>query len=270
MRANRLPAVRGLRWVAEAFLIFRVAPVRQLLLNLAFLIASTIMIALPLIGFAAIWLLFPALMVGPHAIARMAAQGATPTPDLLISGFRRRLPAQLCMGGVFLGAMVVVLGGTALADDGRFAQAVIGRTHLELGDLQSPSLQGAMLIGAALQTLLLGALWYAPLLVAWRGLSATKAAFFSAAAVLINWRAFLAYGVAVMLLFAFVLMLALGGAMLLGGSGAVQANSALFSVIWTLLPVWFASSYLSYREVFTEESEDHVTEEPAKSPTIPP
>jgi hypothetical protein len=259
--------VRGLRWVAEAFMIFRVAPVRQLLLNLAFLFASTIMVALPLIGFAAIWLLFPALMVGPHAVARMAAGGATPAPGLLISGFRQHLPAQLRVGGVFLGAMLVVLAGTALADGGRFAQAVIGRSPLELSDLQSPELQRAMLIGAGLQTLLLGALWYAPLLVAWHGLSATKAAFFSAAAALINWRAFLAYGAAIILLFGFVLMLALGGAMLLGGSGIGQANSALFSVVWTLLPVWFASSYLSYREVFSEENP---LEDPPKSPTIPP
>jgi NADH:ubiquinone oxidoreductase subunit 6 (subunit J) len=248
-------------------MIFRVAPVRQLLLNLAFLFASTIVVALPLIGFAAIWLLFPALMVGPHAVARMAAGGAMPGAELLVTGFRQQLPAQLRVGGVFLGAMVVVLAATALADGGRFAQAVVGRAPLEVADLQSPELQRAMLIGAGLQTVLLGALWYAPLLVAWHGLSASKAAFFSAAAAVINWRAFLVYGVAVMLLFGFVLMLALGGAMLLGGSGAVQANSALFSVIWTLLPVWFASSYLSFREIF---SEDNALDIPPKSPTIAP
>jgi len=267
VRANLLPAIRGLRWVLEAFLVFRVAPVRQLLLSLAFLFASTIMVALPLIGFAAIWLLFPALVVGPHAVARMAASGTKPTPDLLLSGFRQQLPAQLRVGGIFLAAMLVVLAGTALADGGRFAQAVIGRAPLELGDLQSAELQRAMLIGAGLQTLLLGALWYAPLLVAWHGLSASKAAFFSAAAAVINWRAFLAYGLAIMALFGFVLMLALGGAMLLGGSGIGQANSAMFSVVWTLLPVWFASSYLSYREVFSEVIPG---ENPPKSPTIPP
>ena len=75
-----------------------------------------------------------------------------------------------------------------------------------------------MLIGAVLQTLLLAALWYAPLLVAWQGLSVFKAMFFSAAAALINWRAFLVYGVGMTLLFGFVLMLALAGAMLLGGT----------------------------------------------------
>src|SRR5260221_984758 len=145
LRANRLPAIRGLRWVLEAFTIFRVAPVRQLLLNLAFLFASTVVVALPLIGFAAIWLLFPALMVGPHAVARMAASGATPAPGLLLSGFRQQLPAQLRMGGVFFAAMLVVLAGTALADGGRFAQAVIGRAPLEIGDLPSADLQLAML-----------------------------------------------------------------------------------------------------------------------------
>jgi hypothetical protein len=266
VRANRLAAGRGLRWVAEAFIVFRIAPVRQLLLNLAFLFAVTVLVAVPVVGFAAIWLLFPALVVGPHAIARAAAGGTTPHPELLISGLRRNLPAQLRLGGFFLAAMLVVLAATALADDGRFAQAMVGRIRLEIGDLQDPGLQQAMLIGAGLQTVLLGALWYAPLLVAWEGVPATKAAFFSAASMLINWRAFLVYGVAVALLFGFVLLLALGGALLFGGSGAAQANSALFAVVWTLLPVWFASSYLSYRDVFGGEN---TAENPPKSPTIP-
>lgn len=262
MRTDRLPAARGLRWVVEAFVIFRVAPLRQLLLGLLFLFVVTVVVALPVIGFAAIWLLFPALVVGPHAISRIAARGTKPGPELLISGFRQNLPAQLRLGVFFLGAMLLVLAASALADDGRFAQAMVGRIRLDVADLQDPGLQRAMLIGAVSQTVLLGVLWYAPLLAAWEGISATKAVFFSVAATLINWRALLAYGAAVMLLFATVLLLALGGAMLLGG-GAGQANSALFAVVWTLLPVWFASSYLSYRDLFG-------TEEAAKSPTIPP
>jgi hypothetical protein len=70
------------------------------------------------------------------------------------------------------------------------------------------------------------------------------------------------------MLFALVLLLALAGAMLFGGARAAQANSALFAAIWTLLPVWFASSYLSYRDVF--EGGDAASGEAAKSPTIPP
>jgi hypothetical protein len=137
-----------------------------------------------------------------------------------------------------------------------------------MDELQAPALRNAMMIGAILQTVLLGALWYAPLLVAWKEIGTAKAVFFSAAATLINWRAFLAYGAGMLLLFALVLMLALFGAMLFGGGGALPANSAMFAVVWSMLPVWFAGSYLSYRDVF--DADDGVGREPPKSPTIPP
>ena len=267
MRAQRLGAGAGLRWIAGAFAIFRVAPVRQLLLSLAFLFALTIVLSIPAVGFALVWLLVPALMVGPHAVARMASRGVPPAAVLLASGFRRQFAPQLRLGGFYLAGMVLVLLATVPADGGRFAQAMAGFGRLEIEDLQSAEMQSAMLIGAALQTLLLAALWYAPLLVAWKGLDAVKAVFFSVAASLINWRAFLAYSAGMVLLFGMVLMLALAGAMLLGGARALQANAALFAVVWTLLPVWFASSYLSYRNVF--ETDDAAADDPPKSPTIP-
>ena len=268
MRAHRLEAVAGLRWIAEAFSIFRVAPVRQLALNLAFLLALAVALSIPAAGFALVWLLIPALMVGPHAVARVASRGVPPAAGLLLSGFRRNFAAQLRLGGVYLAGMAVVLAASVPADEGRFAQAMIGVARIEFEDLQAPGMQNAMLIIAVLQTVLLMALWYAPLLVAWKGLDVLKAVFFSAAAALINWRAFLAYSVGMALLFTFVLMLALAGAMLFGGTRALQANSAAFAVFWTLLPVWFASSYLSYRDVF--DAENSAGAEPPKSPTIPP
>jgi hypothetical protein len=268
MRAERLGAIAGLRWIAGAFAIFRVAPLRQLLLNLAFLFALTFVLSMPVVGFALVWLLVPALLVGPHAVARMASRGIAPGVALLASGFRQHLAPQLRLGGFYLGGMVLVLLATVPADGGRFAQAMMGLARMEIEDLQSSELQRAMLVGAGLQTLLLAALWYAPLLVAWKGLDAVKAVFFSTAAAFINWRAFLAYSVGMLLLFGMVLMLALAGAMLLGEARALQANAALFAVVWTLLPVWFGSSYLSYRDVFG--AEDLAGGEPPKSPTIPP
>jgi hypothetical protein len=268
VRAQRLNAIAGLRWIAEAFSIFRVAPVRQLAFGLVFLFSLAVALSVPAVGFALVWLLIPALMVGPHAIARVASRGVLPGPALLLSGFRRNFPAQLRLGGFYLGGMAAVMAASVPADDGRFAQAMLGLARLSLEDLQSPGMQNAMLVVAALQTLLLAALWYAPLLVAWKGIAVVKAVFFSAAAALINWRAFLAYSVGMMLLFTLVLMLALAGAMLFGGARALQANSAAFAVLWTLLPVWFASSYLSYRDVF--EAEHAAGGEPPKSPTIPP
>lgn len=268
MRARRLGAAAGLRWIAEAFGVFRVAPARQLALNLAFLFALGLALSVPAAGFALVWVLIPALMVGPHAIARAAARGGRPPAALLLEGFRGNFAAQLRLGGVYLAGMALVLAASVPADEGRFAQAMIGVAQLEFEDLQQAGTQNAMLVAAGLQTLLLAALWYAPLLVAWARLDVARAVFFSAAAALINWRAFLAYGLGMAVLFSFVLLLALAGAMLLGGTRALQANSAAFAVLWTLLPVWFASSYLSYRDVF--EAENAEGGELPKSPTMPP
>jgi hypothetical protein len=266
MRANRLVAADGLRWIAESFLIFRFSPLRQLLYGLAFLFALTVAMSMPLIGFALVWLLVPALVVGPHEIARAASRRMQPGAELLLAGFRRNFAAQLRLGGVYLAGMLVVLAATIPADGGRFAQAMIGMVRLELGELSGPALKNAMLIGAVAQTAMLGLLWYAPLLVAWKGIATAKAVFFSAAATFINWRPFLAYGAGMLLLFAMVLLLALAVAVLFGGSGALQVNSAMFAVLWSMLPVWFAGSYLSYRDVF--DSEAAGGREPPKSPTI--
>ena len=267
MRANRLEAAAGLRWIAESFAILRMAPFWQLLFSLVFVVALTIVMSVPLIGFALVWLLIPALLVGPHAIARAAARRHVPGVELLLAGFRSNFAAQLRLGAVYLGGMLVVVAATIPADDGRFAQAILGITRLGLDELRAPALQNAMLIGALVQTVVLGLLWYAPLLVAWQGIAAGKAVFFSVAATFINWRPFVAYGGGMLLLFALVLMLALAGSSLLGGPGAVQANSAMFAVIWSMLPVWFAGSYLGYRDVFEAGTDEG--REPPKSPTIP-
>lgn len=267
MRANRLGPADGLRWIAESFLIFRFAPLRQLLYGLAFLLTLIFAMSMPLVGFALVWLLVPALLVGPHEIARSASRGVSPSAELLLAGFGRSFAAQLRLGGVYLGGMLAVLAATIPADGGRFAQAMVGMTRLDLEELRAPALQNAMLIGALVQTAMLTALWYAPLLVAWKGIATGKAVFFSAAATLINWRPLLAYGMGMLLLFALVLMLALAAAVLIGGSGALQANSAMFAVFWSMLPVWFAGSYLSYRDVF--EAGEGGDREPPKSPTIP-
>ena len=132
MRANRLDAMAGLRWIGEAFLAFRVAPLRQLAGCLAFLFALTVALAIPLVGFALVWLLIPALLVGPHAVARMASRGATPQLALLVSGFRGDFAAQLRLGGVYL----AIIGGAAALETTWVEQI----EEVDLDDLNPESL----------------------------------------------------------------------------------------------------------------------------------
>lgn len=266
MRANKLPARRGVAWIGEGFGLFRVAPLRQLLLNLLFLVMLFMLVALPKIGFLLVWVMVPILAIGPHALARDAARGAAPTLELLLEGFRRNPRGLLRLGGVFAGGMALTYLATMMVDDGRLAQAVMGRVPLRPEDLQSPLLQRALLVAAGVQTLLLGLLWYAPLLVAWNGVPVMKAIFFSAAATLLNWRAFLVFGLALSVLFTLVLMLAIGTALLLSGPRSMEGNTALFAVMWTLLPIGFAASYLSHRDVFGEAPGPASKEPPAGNP----
>lgn len=252
MRAHRIPARRGLAWLGTGFALFRVAPLRQLLLNLMFLLLLLFTLALPFVGFVVAWLLFPALMVGPHALARAAAAGSPPTLELFWSGFRTRLPALVALGGAFLAGMALVVLATSIADGGGFARALIGIDKLQIAQLREPAMQNAFLTYALLQALLLSVLWFAPLLTAWHGVAPLKAVFFSVAATLINWRALLVFGLAVSLAFTLVLFLALATTVALGGPAALERSPAPFAVVWTMLPVWFAGSYASYREVFAE------------------
>jgi len=252
MRANRLAAASGLRWIGGGFVVFGAAPLRLLALNLAFLLALGALFGVPEIGFGAVWLLLPPLAVGAHALARAAAQGARPGFAGLASGLQHNLLPQLRLGAVYLLAMALVLAASAVADGGDLARAMLSHEPLDPAALQQPELAVAMMVGATLQTLALAALWYAPLLVGWNGVPVTKAVFYSAAAVAINWRAFLAFGVGMLLLFAAVLMAALAAAQLVSGPGPVEADVAMFSSVLALLPVWFGSSYLSYVEVFGE------------------
>jgi hypothetical protein len=95
---------------------------------------------------------------------------------------------------------------------------------------------------------LIMAYWYAPVLAGWHDLSPAKALFFSFVACLRNWRAFLVYSLAILVVATLVPGLLLGILAALMPSGA-----ALLTVLMTVLiilvlaPTLFASFYVSYR-----------------------
>lgn len=251
MRAQRLPASRGLGWIGESFAIFRASPLRQLLFSLAFLMGLVVFLGLPKVGFLVAWIFIPALVIGPHSVSRAASRGDSPGVALLAEGFGPRRRPLLLLGAVFAVGMVFVFGATALLDDGRLLQSLAGNAPLRTEDLRDQeALMDAIFLAAVLQTVLLSLLWYAPLLVGWGGLPVAKAVFFSAAATLINWRAFLVFGIGFTVLFTLVLIVALASSVWLAGPGVLRNGSPLFTAMWTLLPLWFGASYVSYRDVF--------------------
>lgn len=253
LTANRIPAAAGALWLVEGFRVVRAAPLQQMMLGLVVLFAVAFTLSLPA-GFAVFWLLTPAFVVGPHAVARAAGGRTRPGFALLAQGFSGgfsgEFGALLRLGAIYLAALLAALGATALFDEGRLFRAMTGIERLRVEELFRPELHRALLAWALLETAVLSALWYAPLLVAWHRVPAVKSAFFSAAAIVLNWRAMLAFGAALMLAMLGLSLLALALATLVAKSEAARLSTAAFAATWTFLPILFAASWRSYEAIF--------------------
>ena len=253
MQARIVSAARGARWMADGWRMFRAAPVGWIVAVVGYWILMSLVSIVPLVGAALVAVLVPAFSVGFMALARASATGGRGAPldaMLLFDGFRNEPRAQLILGAVYLASVALVLGASTLVDDGAFARWMLMRERPQ-ADGPSDELLGSFAAAAALYTPVMLAFWFAPPLAAWHGTGAAKALFFSFAASLMNWRAFLAYG-AVALALTLVLPVALFTALALaaGGSAAVPAAMLIFPLLVLLLPVFFASFYASYRDVF--------------------
>jgi hypothetical protein len=254
VRASIAGAGRGARWLPEGWRLFRAAPVGWLALVFTYWLLMTVVSLVPLVGVAAASMLVPGLSVGFMAAARAVDRGQALELALLFDGFRNSPQKQAVLGAAYFACLVAVLGATTLADDGALAAWMLTGRRPEEEVLQSQDFFAAMLTAGLLYAPVMMMFWFSPPLAAWHGIAPLKALFFSLAAFLMNWRAFLAYAAVtalVVLVLPFlavtVLMLVSGGA--LRGSGA----ALVFPLVVLLLPTLFASFYASYRDVFGAE-----------------
>jgi len=152
------------------------------------------------------------------------------------------------------GAFELPLAATALADGGTLARWMLAGEMPQAEALRSDGFLLAVLVAASLYVPVMMGFWFAPVLAAWHGIGAPKALFFSLLACLMNWRAFLAYGIAAALLLLVMPLLTLSAVVLLTHGGARgTVMSLVFPLVIVLLPTLFASFYASYRDVFGGE-----------------
>ena len=98
--------------------------------------------------------------------------------------------------------------------------------------------------------------WFSPPLAAWHATGPARALFFSFVACLMNWRAFLAYGVTAVLVMVVVPALALLALRILFPVELkAAAVSFVFPLLLVLMPTLFSSFYASYRDVFGSEGQ---------------
>ncbi len=250
MQARVASAAQGARWLATGWRLFRAAPFGWLAATLAYWFAVSVVSLVPGIGAAAAVVLVPAFSVGFMALARSAEHGAPLDLRLLLDGLRQRPGPQLALGVVYLGALAAVLAASAMVDDGRLARWVLGGRRPAPVGIDDDAVLGAASVAALAYLPVMAAFWFAPVLVAWHSAGVAKALFFSFFACLMNWRAFIAYGVLVALATAALPLVLLNAVLLASGGEAQLAAPLLAALIVVLLPILFASFYASYRDVF--------------------
>jgi len=246
VQARIVGAARGVRWLGEGWQLFRAAPLAWLALVFAYWLVITVVSLVPYAGLAAAAVMVPAFSVGFMAAARAAERGARLELGLLFEGFRQAPAPQLVLGVAYFLCLGAVVAASSLADGGELARMLLTGGRPDAQEVQSGELGAAAATAALLYAPVMMMFWFAPPLAAWHRAPPAKALFFSAAAFLMNWRAFLAYGAACL-----AATFVLSGAMLLCAAALrVPAMALVTPVMIVLLPLLFASFYASYRDVF--------------------
>ncbi len=254
MQARLIPSSRGWRWLPEGWRLFRAAPVKWLVLVFAYWMLMTTVSIVPFVGVVAVLVLVPGCSIAFMAGSRAAERGEPLEVSLIVSGFRDNLRGELVLGAVYFASMLLLLLASTIADDGALARWMVTGARPDADVVQSDGFLGALIIAAGFYMPVMMSFWFAPTLVAWHRMPAGKALFYSLFACLMNWRAFLAYGVASALVL-FVLPFAALFVLMLVSGGAVRpgAMALLFPFVLSMMPMLFASFYASYRDIFAEE-----------------
>jgi hypothetical protein len=251
MKPRIVPFARGAHWLLAGWRLFRVAPLGWLTLVFAYWLAMTAVSLVPVLGVVVAMVLVPGLSVGFMSASRHCEQGKAPELRQLVDGFRERRGPQLGLGVMYLLALALLLAATTLADDGALARWMLVGARPADDVLQSEGFFAALVVAAGFYIPVMMLFWFAPLLVAWHALPAAQALFYSFFASLLNWRAFLGYGLATAVVTLVIPLLALG-AILVTAEGPARGGvlALAFPLMLLLLPVLFASFYASYRDVF--------------------
>jgi hypothetical protein len=252
-----VPAPNGWLWLKRGFAFFSRAPLAWILVAVSYWVLVSVVGVLPYVGLVAVMIATPAFAVSFMAMCREIERGRPLELPLLFAGFRRNLTPLLALGGAYLLAIVAILAASRLFDDGLLMRWMLLGKAVPRDEASVDALALGAMAAAALFVPVIMAFWFAPVLAAWHAMPAAKALFFSFFASLRNWRAFLVYGVAVVVVAGLVPGVAFSmlAVAVRGSQAAAGLMSALaLVVVVILLPTLYASFYASYRDVFADQS----------------
>jgi hypothetical protein len=260
---NRVAASTGIVWLKGGLALMRRSP---LIVHGAFLCYFLILILIsqiPLIGGVLSSVLVPALFAGLMTLLRAVAQKQPVSFAALFSGLTNpatRVPLLLS-GIVYLAGLLLALAASSIADGGLLFRVMALGEQMDPKAMQTPEammpLLGAMIVSSVAMLPTVAAFWIAPQLIAWHGMGAGKALFFSFFAFFRNLSALLVFFAATIGL---LLCIALVMSLLATLMGTPQAGEiAMVPATLFLTVVVYASFYASYESIVRVTPEQEPT-----------
>jgi uncharacterized membrane protein len=237
MPGRRVRAGAGAQWVGDGWRLFRQAKLMWIVILVLLFLVHLGLGMVPVVG---VWipnLVSPILAGGIVLGCRSLETGGELELEHLLAGFRRNTGLLFAIGLVYTAGQLVILGAFSAVAGTSFAWAAIrGDEAAILESLPDDPLRLALagLVAAALAIPLVAAYWFAPALAMMHDVPAIPAMKESFFASFRNFVPMLVYGL-LMAVLAVVAVIPLG----------------LGLLVW--VPVLIASTYASYRSVFTEE-----------------
>jgi hypothetical protein len=244
---NIVPAARGWHWIVRGLALVGRAPLGWMVVSMSYWLVMGLVSRLPYLGLLVASLVTPALAVSFMAMCRGIERGRGLELALVAEGFKRNLAQLVTLGGVYLALTLGIFAATAVADGGALARWTLSGRGPSAGE---GGLAGAVALAIALWIPVQLAFWFAPVLAAWHGMPAAKALFFSFFAAARNWRAFLVYAAAGTA--ALGLVTAVIFNLQRAQAGAQVVSTLVFLLLVVFIPVYYATAYASYRDVFPE------------------
>ncbi|MDQ3028389.1 MAG: hypothetical protein M3R58_18060 [Pseudomonadota bacterium] len=231
-----LPAGSAWGWIVEGWRLFVRAPLMWIVSIVVIFVIAIVVNFVPLIGTLAFQLFQGVFGAGFVVACRSLEKGGEFELEHLFAGFTKRLGPLLVVGALFLlGWIVIALVFMAFVGLSILSAFMTGDPTTQMAALAASA--GSMIFGVllmlALMVPLMAAYWFAPALVIMHDITPVAAMKESFFACFRNFIPFLLYGL-VMTVAAFLAVLPFG----------------LGLLVW--VPVAIASTYVAYRQIFTE------------------
>ena len=234
MEPQRLAAVRGWEWIKQGFVLFKKAVLLWIALLMICVAAALALSSIPVLGEPLMSLLMPVLLVGLMAGCRSLEHDGDLELAHLFSGFHRQTAQLITLGGISLVGQYLIFGLMIMSGGSELVGILMSGQPDADPALLKQAVQGAglaILLGAALFSILMMAMQFAPLLVFFNNVAPLEA-------MKLSLRAFL-YNIGPMAVYITTFMFL-----------AVLASLPMMLGWLVLLPLVFTSLYACYCDLF--------------------